>query len=359
MSFVTFAHQFYLISLYYYTNRQIALYNLVPFLYNPDYFYLFFLVIWCNIEVDYLTPSKTVQEDPMKYKMTELTEELSIKRIISIHYFEYMSDFVFAGESHNFWELLCVDKGELEITANHEKLILKKSELIFHKPNEFHALKANGIIAPNLVVVAFDCGDPCMQFFEDKILTVGDDENSLLAQIMAEARDGFSSPLDDPYLEQLVRREKSPFACEQMIKILLEQLLIQLYRKFTHVTESRSNTYSFFDTNQLYDMILAYFESNICNQLSLDKICKDNLISISQLKRVFREKSHTSTMEYFTKLKVSHAKQLIRNRQMNFTQIADYLGYTSVHYFSRQFKKETGMTPSEYMVSIKQLAERY
>ena len=42
---------------------------------------------------------------------------------------------------------------------------------------------------------------------------------------------------------------------------------------------------------------------------------------------------------------------------MNFTQIADALGYTSIHYFSRQFKKITGMTPSEYASSIKVLAE--
>ena len=36
----------------------------------------------------------------------------------------------------------------------------------------------------------------------------------------------------------------------------------------------------------------------------------------------------------------------------NITQIADRLGYTSVHYFSRYFKRATGMTPSEYTLSI-------
>ena len=52
------------------------------------------------------------------------------------------------------------------------------------------------------------------------------------------------------------------------------------------------------------------------------------------------------------------AKELIREKNMNFTQIADYLGYTSIHYFSRQFKKIAGMTPSEYASSIKALSER-
>jgi len=57
----------------------------------------------------------------MSYQFTELKEELIIKKIVSLHYFEYMSDFTFPGESHNFWEFLYVDKGELQVTADREK----------------------------------------------------------------------------------------------------------------------------------------------------------------------------------------------------------------------------------------------
>ena len=51
------------------------------------------------------------------------------------------------------------------------------------------------------------------------------------------------------------------------------------------------------------------------------------------------------------------AKELIRTNHMNFTQISAHLGYTSIHYFSRQFKKIVGMTPSEYASSVKAIAE--
>ena len=63
-------------------------------------------------------------------------------------------------------------------------------------------------------------------------------------------------------------------------------------------------------------------------------------------------------IELFLQMKIEFAKQLIREDQMNFTQISDFLGYSSIHYFSRQFKKITGMTPSEYSSSIKALSER-
>ena len=44
-------------------------------------------------------------------------------------------------------------------------------------------------------------------------------------------------------------------------------------------------------------------------------------------------------MNNYSLLKIEAAKQMIRDEQMNFTQISESLGYSSIHYFSRQFKK--------------------
>lgn len=294
----------------------------------------------------------------MKYKMTELREEFQIKRVISIHYFEYMSDFIFSGESHNFWEFLCVDKGEVDITADREHLTLQRGNIIFHKPNEFHSVAANGMTAPNLVVVGFECGDPSMSFFENKILNVGESERTLLAQIISEARTNFCTVLDDPYLEQLKRVEQPPFGAEQMIKIHLEQLLIQLYRKYSDELQKYGKEQTTMPDDELYQNILQYFENHLSEQMSIQRICQEHLVSPSQLKRLFRRHSSSGILEKFNAMKIEHAKQLIRNQKDNFTQIADQLGYGSIHYFSRQFKQVTGMTPTEYATSIKQLSER-
>lgn len=51
------------------------------------------------------------------YESISLMENLVITEIYSIHYFEYTKDFVYEGESHDFWELLCVDNGVIEVTA--------------------------------------------------------------------------------------------------------------------------------------------------------------------------------------------------------------------------------------------------
>ena len=48
----------------------------------------------------------------MAFESMYLEEDIHIDRIYTIHYFEYKSDFHFAGERHNFWEFQCVDKGK-------------------------------------------------------------------------------------------------------------------------------------------------------------------------------------------------------------------------------------------------------
>lgn len=294
----------------------------------------------------------------MKYSSIPLQEEFSIYKIVSIHYFEYMNDFTFAGESHNFWEFLCVDKGEAEIVSDHQHLTLTAGDIIFHKPNEFHSVSANGVIAPNLVVIAFECGDPAMNFFQDRLLTIGEAERRLLAQIITEARSCFEGPLDNPYQEQLHLKAAPPFGSQQMIKIYLEQLLIHLFRRYSYVEQLKPPANLMPEkTDAIYNSIIDYMERNICCQLTMETICRDNLISTSQLKALFRQRENCGVIEYFNAMKIDRAKELIRGRRMNFTQIADHLGYSSVHYFSRQFKRITDMTPSEYTASIKRLSE--
>ena len=50
----------------------------------------------------------------MNYKSIDLKDCITVDKIFTIHYFEYMSDFSFPGESHDFWEFICVDKGDVK-----------------------------------------------------------------------------------------------------------------------------------------------------------------------------------------------------------------------------------------------------
>lgn len=296
----------------------------------------------------------------MAYESIHLETSIDITKIYTIHYFEYRNDFHFPGERHDFWEFQCVDKGEVEVRTDDGTHILNRGQIIFHKPNEFHTMTATGKTAPNIVVVSFECHSPCMSFFENKLLSLSDTERSLIGMLIAEARRCISSPLDDPYMEKMETRSDCMFGSQQLILLYLEQMLISMIRRYTlpQIAVPLSKLPSSKSNSAVYNKIVFYLEEHIREYVSIEDICHDNLIGRSQLQKLFREYQQCGVIEFFSKMKIECAKQLIRENQMNFTQISDFLGYSSIHYFSRQFKKISGMTPSEYASSIKALSER-
>lgn len=296
----------------------------------------------------------------MSYTGVTLDELIQIKTLYSVHYFEYMSDFSFGGESHDFWEFIYVDKGEVGITADTAKHILKKGEIAFHKPNEFHDVTATGYSAPNLIVVSFQCTSPYVSFFENKILKIEHPEKQLLANIILEAQNCFEGSLNDTYQTTLIEKH-DVFAGKQLIRNYLEQFLLHIIRRYDHTSslyKDLAKTPKASVDSDIFDRVTAYLDANIRCKLSIDQICRANLIGRSQLQKLFNDKTGLGVIDYFSKLKIESAKELIRMNKMNFTQISEYLGYSSIHYFSRQFKKIAGMTPSEYASSIKALTNR-
>ena len=298
----------------------------------------------------------------MAYKSVVLEDSVTINRIISVHYFQYMSDFSFPGESHDFLELVCVDRGEIDALAGDRRLTLKKGNILFHKPNEFHNVLTNGKVSPSLVVIGFECHSPAIKSFEDQLMSVQDTEKELMAQIIVEARNTFSGRLDDPYQEELIfNSEPLTFGSAQLISHYLEQLMIHLYRRyFSYSLPVRSSRFlaEASSGNDTYNRIVRYMEEHLGERMTIDRICRDNLVGRSQLQKLFRDTKGCGVIEFFSMMKIDTAKQMIRDNQLNFTQIADRLGYNSIHYFSRQFKQITTMTPSEYATSIRLLSEK-
>ena len=288
----------------------------------------------------------------MNFNSTHLKRVFNVNEIITVHYFEYEKDYFFIGEKHDFWELVYVDKGEIEIDMGDEKRSLTQGNIAFHQPNEYHNLRANGIVAPNLIVITFKCKSPSMDFFRKRILPLSDIEKHLLATIVQESMNSFSSPLENTFLTELTRKEISTFGSEQMIQLSLEQLLISLYRNFD-ITRINSTTLKRGIEQDLMSNALSYLNENISQKLSIKQISDSLGVSATTLKNLFKEQIGEGIMTHFAKMKIDIAKSLIREGNLNVSQISSYLGYDSVHIFSRRFKQLTGMSPTQYGKSVK------
>ncbi|MBQ2854467.1 MAG: helix-turn-helix transcriptional regulator [Oscillospiraceae bacterium] len=281
------------------------------------------------------------------YKSISLISVFDITDIYTVHYFEYDCDYVFKGEKHDFWELLFVDAGAVEVTAEERKVILEKGAIIFHQPNEFHALRAIGKNAPNLIVISFRCDSPNMKMFREKTIQATETEIHALGRLVDEARKSFCLPLSNP----LRHRYDAPFGSEQIFKMYLELLLISLYRRLANTPTGISDS-AFSSGNgvhiRLMGQITAYLQERVYQNLSVGEICRDNNISKSLLQKIFHEQKGCGVIEYFNRMKIDTAKRLIRENQYTYSQIASMLNYSSYQYFSLQFRKYTRMSPSEY-----------
>lgn len=293
-----------------------------------------------------------------EYIKTCLEEVITIDKIVTIHYFEFASDYIFKGEKHDFWEFLYVDKGEVEIMADTKGYKLCQGDIVFHKPNEFHSVWANGVIAPNIVVVSFECDSEWIDFFEGKILKLSSVSKNILGEIIKEGKAAFNNNLGKVY-NCLVKNEPESFASQQLVKIHLEMLLIKLIRenaaikkedRISSATKERME-------NDIVSNITEFFIENIDKNYSFNDICVNFSLGKTHLKTLFKNTTNQGVMFYFKMLKIEEAKKLIREGRHNFTEISQKLGYESVHYFSRCFKKCTNMTPSQYDVSVKSIAQ--
>lgn len=283
--------------------------------------------------------------DSTNYIRTYLDNSLNVDGVYSVHYFEYMRDFVYRGETHPFWEIVYADKKSLVLTADGEEIMLRSGQLFIHKPNEFHTLRcADG--AANSVVFSFDCDSDELYKIAGRVITCGMEECRLLGAIISHAENLFENPLGDMHIPQLHKKKDAPFGLEQLLRMSIEQLLLSLLSG-TRVRHSKR------ESTKLIEEVTEYLEQNITEKIRFEDIIKHFGTSASVIKRVFRDNLGYGVMEHFAKLKVEAAKQLIREGEGNFTQIADKLAFNTSQYFTTVFRRHTGMTPSEYERSVK------
>lgn len=286
------------------------------------------------------------------YVKRKLINTINISKIITVHYYEFDQNFSYKGESHNFWEMVYVDKGQVEIKTDNETHILGQEEILFHKPNEFHSIKSYNS-SPNFFVLSFECNSPQIKSFENYHTKLKRGLKPIISSIISESENTYIIPKNDVNLRELKIKDSIEIGGEQLIKIYLEELFIMLLRDIlkeeeTKVFPSKENL-----ENHIVKSIKEYILHNIKNNISLEDICTEFRYGKSYLCKLFHDSTGYSIIKYINHKKIEYAKELIRDDNFNITEIANYLSFDNPQYFSRVFKKMTNMTPTEFKLSLK------
>lgn len=279
----------------------------------------------------------------------------NVENVITLFYMEFKKEFSYSGESHNFWEMVYIDKGEMICTAGKNRFTLKSGEIAFHKPNEFHNLEGNKVDSPNVSIITFNCNSRDMSYFDGKIFKLNPEEKNILSQLFIEGLSCYEmKEKNNPLIQVMNSKTDAPFGSSQSTKNLLELFLIKLYRNGFSTTKSERKNYIIdgVDVPHQIKEILDFMKDNIHNRITVKEISEHIHTSESQTKKIFSKYYNGGLIKYFNSLKIKEARRLIREEQLNMSQISEKLAFDNPQYFTKCFSKYTKMTPSEYKKSI-------
>ena len=291
----------------------------------------------------------------MDFQFVPVRPEIEISGFHSLYYFEFDKNFYHPSEKHDFWEMVYVDDGCINAIVDGVGCELSKGQVIFHTPTEPHSHIANHRDSSNLVVISFACTSPAMAFFTRKIFQLEKTSRKILSLFLKEAENAMGKISGDYNNKSPLDFSHAAPGSVQLMQCYLVESLFSLLRSDDTSVHAMQHTKAsrHIAENSLVSSIESFIEEKIAETPSLPLICDHFSISRTYLCRIFKDSTGTSPIDYWINLKIKEAKKLIREGNHNITQISELLGYSSIHHFTRMFKRVTGLSPTGYKSSVK------
>lgn len=126
----------------------------------------------------------------------------------------------------------------------------------------------------------------------------------------------------------------------------LEELYCWTLSTIDHIcTFIKANSYNNKIVKEALKIIFAEYQDK---NLSLNSVSKKLFISPNYLSTLFKEEVGKNFSDYLIEYRIEKAKILLKDVSIKIYEVAERVGYTDPHYFSKFFKASTGLTPKEY-----------
>lgn len=274
----------------------------------------------------------TYEKIPIVYE--PITPSFQIKEILGYYYQVRNANYTFPGESHDYWELTFIDNGELATTVDEEPYELGEMDLILFSPGQYHTQKTGHSQSVSYLTILFDMEMADPYLITNRVYHAHRDIHNALNEFIK------------------VSNNDMMYNSELMLCYLKELIIRVLQYDFLNSSPIASTPMQQRFENELLNEIIIYINDTIYEQLTIEEICHKFSISRSSLQTLFKNNLNVAPKQYISDLKLKKSKLLIKESMYTISEIASMLGFTSIHYFSRKFKQQYGITPTDYAKTI-------
>ena len=284
-----------------------------------------------------------------EYLKTKLPALISVQSVVTVFHKIFRQHFS-SGEAHDFPELVYVSKGPHNVQIDGVTYEMEAGQFILYAPLAFH--KNARPSDATVDIISFESDAPQLHSLYNRIITLSPHQRMLLSEIITAGVEIFESNREVNGIVGMAPKDGTDMYELQKLKNQLELLLIDIFHTEASAQDrTTAVNHTNYSTEQ-FEALTAYLKAHLHEPLTLERISADCVMSVSKLKRLCAARCGMAPINYLISLRIEEAKRMIRESSMNLTQIAEALGFGSLHFFSRQFKQKTGITPSEYAKSV-------
>lgn len=249
--------------------------------------------------------------------------------------------------THEFFEINYVQKGNCINLVEDDNILMNEGDMIIIHPGAFHNLYTSPecIVYNFLIDKKWLCSELISLVLQDGpvfgFLNSAGNEDFYKYLVYAAPN---SKTRVICAAEKVIERSNAAVACKYL---LVESAILEC---LSEICENQNNTYLSHGRGKsshiMIDM-LSYIAEN-CATVDLDQMSERYYYSKTHICRLFLKNTKKSFNNTLMDMKIGRACSMLENTNMTVEEIARAVGYDSVEYFYRLFKKKTGMTPKEF-----------
>ena len=284
-----------------------------------------------------------------KYVSTALPDSVSISGIVTV--FRLSLDHVHTakGEAHNFPEIFYLESGNWTVSLDGKDFPLSAGQMLIYAPFAFHVGKGGSFAKAS--ILSFEGYSDRLHLLYNRIITLTAEQKKLFSSIVSMGENCFRLRRgEETFVQGMLPTDDTDAYKLGRLKKQLEFFLTDILAGEDDASLRATPTEMKWDRE--FTAAITFLEAHLSEPLTQEEIAEGCSMSVSKLKLLFRKKCGKGPINRLVELRIERAKQLIREGALNFTEIADAVGFNSIHYFSRTFKRLTGITPSEFAKTV-------